>query len=123
MSLRCDGCCSGHAKNVCEDRAVSESTLSHARLGDGDAFRALTDPYRRELHVHCYRILRSVQDAEDMVQETPLAAWRGPESSQERDSLGAWLYRIATNRCMSALRARGRRPREAPGLPFELPEP
>ena len=58
---------------------MTESTLSRARLGDDDAFRALTDPYRRELHIHCYRILGSVQDAEDMVQETLLAAWRGLE--------------------------------------------
>jgi RNA polymerase sigma-70 factor (ECF subfamily) len=90
---------------------------------DDDAFRALTDPYRRELQVHCYRILGSVQDAEDIVQETLLAAWRGLEQYQERDSLRAWLYRIATNRCLNALRDRRRRPREAPGLPFEVPEP
>ena len=102
---------------------MTESTLSLARLGDDDAFRALTDPYRRELHVHCYRILGSVQDAEDMLQETLLAAWRALEHYQERDSLRAWLYRIATNRCLNALRDSRRRPRESPGLPFEVPEP
>jgi RNA polymerase sigma-70 factor, ECF subfamily len=102
---------------------VTGRTLSLARLGDEDAFRALTDPYRRELHVHCYRILGSVQDAEDMLQETLLAAWRGLEQYQERDSLRAWLYRIATNRCLNALRDSRRRPRESPGAPFEVPEP
>jgi RNA polymerase sigma-70 factor (ECF subfamily) len=108
---------------VCEDRAVTDSTLSRVRPGDDDGFRALADPYRRELHIHCYRILGSVQDAEDMVQETLLAAWRGREHYEERDSLRAWLYTIATNRCMNALRDRRRRPRVARGLPFELPEP
>jgi RNA polymerase sigma-70 factor (TIGR02960 family) len=102
---------------------VTETTLSLARRGDEDAFRALTDPYRRELQVHCYRILGSVQDAEDMVQETLLAAWRGLESYEERDSLRAWLYRIATNRCLNSLRDSRRRPREAPSIPFEVPEP
>jgi RNA polymerase sigma-70 factor (TIGR02960 family) len=102
---------------------VTERTLSLASLGDDEAFRALTDPYRRELHVHCYRILGSVQDAEDMLQETLLAAWRGLEQYEERDSLRAWLYRIASNRCLNALRERRRRPRESPGLPFEVPEP
>jgi RNA polymerase sigma-70 factor (TIGR02960 family) len=110
-------------KRVCEDRAVSENTLILARLGDEEAFRALTEPYRRALQIHCYRILGSVQDAEDMVQETLLAAWRGLEHYEERDSLRAWLYRIATNRCLNALRDSRRRPREAPGLPFEVPEP
>ena len=63
-----------------------------------EAFRELTDPYRRELHVHCYRILGSVQDAEDLVQETLLAAWRGLEGFEGRSSVRSWLYRIATNR-------------------------
>ena len=97
-------------------------TLS-AGVGDGDAFRSLTDPYRRELHVHCYRILGSLQDAEDMVQETLLAAWRGLAQYEERDTLRAWLYRIATNRCLNAVRDRERRPREVPSLPFKLPDP
>jgi RNA polymerase sigma-70 factor (TIGR02960 family) len=96
-------------------------SASIARVTDDDAFRALTGPYRRELHVHCYRILGSMQDAEDMVQETLLAAWRGLERYEDRDSLRAWLYRIATNRCLNALRDRRRRPPRA--LPFELPEP
>jgi RNA polymerase sigma-70 factor (TIGR02960 family) len=110
-------------RRVCEDPAMTEGTLSRARLGDEDAFRALTDPYRRELQVHCYRILGSVQDAEDMVQETLLAAWRGLEDYEERDSLRAWLYRIATNRCLNALRDSRRRSRQPPALPFDVPEP
>ena len=102
---------------------MNAGTLSRARLGDEDAFRALTDPYRRELHVHCYRIMGSVQDAEDMVQETLLAAWRGLEGYEDRDSLRAWVYRIATNRCLNALRDSRRREREPAPLPFEVPEP
>jgi RNA polymerase sigma-70 factor (ECF subfamily) len=106
-----------------EDAAVSESTLGRARSRDGESFQELTERYHRELHVHCYRILGSVQDAEDMVQETLLAAWRGRERYQERETLRAWLYRIATNRCLNALRDSSRRPRKAPEFPFEVPEP
>jgi RNA polymerase sigma-70 factor (TIGR02960 family) len=105
---------------------VSESTLARARTGDEDAFRALTDPYRRELQLHCYRIVGSMQDAEDLLQETMLAAWRGLDGFQERASVRAWLYRIATNRCLNALRDRQRRPLEhaAPSeTSSRLPEP
>ena len=81
------------------------------RAMDEHDFRELTDPYRRELHVHCYRMLGSVQDAEDVLQETLLAAWRGFESFEERASVRAWLYKIATNRCLNFLRDAKRRPR------------
>jgi RNA polymerase sigma-70 factor, ECF subfamily len=73
-------------------------------------FRALTDPYRRELLVHCYRILGSLQDAEDVLQEALLAAWRGLDDFEERSSMRTWLYRIATNRCLNFLRDSSRRP-------------
>lgn len=104
---------------------VTETTLDRARAGDAEAFRALTEPHRRELQLHCYRILGSVQDAEDMVQETLLAAWRGLDGFQGRASVRAWLYRIATNRCLNALRDAGRRPqpREPAGPPVDVPEP
>ena len=92
--------------------ALGEATLARARAGDDQAFRELTDPHRRELQLHCYRILGSMQDAEDLVQETLLAAWRSLEAFEGRASVRSWLYRIATNRCLNALRARSRRPRE-----------
>ncbi|HEX5619784.1 MAG TPA: RNA polymerase subunit sigma-70 [Solirubrobacteraceae bacterium] len=99
-----------------------EATLARAREGDEDAFRELTDPYRRELELHGYRMLGSLQDAEDVLQETLLAAWHGLEGFEGRSSVRAWLYRIATNRCLNVLRDRGRRPREVPPLP-QPPEP
>jgi RNA polymerase sigma-70 factor (TIGR02960 family) len=107
------------------DTATTEHLLARARTGDGDAFRELVDPYRRELHVHCYRILGSVQDAEDLLQETLLAAWRGLDRFEGRASVRSWLYRIATNRCLNALRDTNRRPREqpAPAPTRPLPEP
>ena len=91
---------------------MSEQTLARARAGDEVAFRELTDPYRRELQLHVYRIVGSAQDAEDLLQETLLAAWRGLEQFQERASIRAWLYRIATNRSLDALRAGRRRPED-----------
>jgi RNA polymerase sigma-70 factor (TIGR02960 family) len=100
---------------------VTEQTLAHARAGDEAAFRELTDPYRRELQLHIYRIVGSPQDAEDLLQETLLAAWRGLEQFQERASVRSWLYSIATNRSLDALRARRRRP--AGQRVTQMPEP
>jgi RNA polymerase sigma-70 factor (TIGR02960 family) len=96
----------------------NDDPLARARLGDEDAFGQLTEPYRRELQLHCYRILGSVQDAEDLTQETLLAAWRMLDTFEGRSSLRAWLYRIATNRCLNMLRARDRRPQVSP-----MPQP
>jgi RNA polymerase sigma-70 factor (TIGR02960 family) len=93
-------------------RAVVSLLVMGATRQSEDAFRELTEPYRRELQLHCYRILGSMQDAEDLVQETLLAAWRGLEAFEGRASVRTWLYRIATNNCLNALRARSRRPRE-----------
>jgi RNA polymerase sigma-70 factor, ECF subfamily len=101
---------------------VTERTLSRARAGDEDAFRELIDPYRGQLQLHCYRILGSVHEAEDLLQETLLAAWRGLARFDGRSSLRTWLYRIATNRCLNALRDKGRRPREVQTI-AEPPEP
>jgi RNA polymerase sigma-70 factor (ECF subfamily) len=89
---------------------VKADLISRARAGDGEAFRALTEPHRRELHVHCYRMLGSFQDAEDALQDTLVAAWRGLRGFDGRASLRTWLYRIATNRCLDALRSASRRP-------------
>ncbi|WP_238176962.1 sigma-70 family RNA polymerase sigma factor [Kribbella sp. VKM Ac-2566] len=91
---------------------VDGHTLDEARLGDEAAFRALVEPHRRELHAHCYRMLGSIADAEDLVQETLLAAWRGIGQFEGRATVRAWLFRIATNRCLNALRAASRRPHE-----------
>jgi len=103
---------------------VSDRLLAQARAGDQDAFRELVGPYRRDLQAHCYRILGSVQDAEDIVQETLLAAWRGLAGFEERSPVRAWLYRIATNRCLNALRDAGRRPPpQPPQRVFNPPEP
>jgi RNA polymerase sigma-70 factor (ECF subfamily) len=102
--------------------ALEEAALARVRAGDDEAFRELTGPHRRELQLHCYRVLGSPQDAEDLVQETLLAAWRSLEAFEGRASVRAWLYRIATNRCLDALRARSRRPRELHAMD-EPPEP
>lgn len=104
-------------------RWVNEFVLDRARAGDEGAFGELTTPYRRELQLHCYRMLGSLVDAEDMLQEAMLAAWQGLDGFQGRASLRAWLYRIATNRCLNARRDAGRRVRPAPVPPFAPPEP
>jgi RNA polymerase sigma-70 factor, ECF subfamily len=90
----------------------TEAALARARTGDEGAFRELTEDHRRELQVHCYRIVGSIQDAEDLVQETLVAAWRGLDAFEGRASVRSWLYRIATNRCLNFLRDRSRRPKE-----------
>ena len=102
---------------------MGQSTLERARSGDEQAFRELIDPYRRELLAHCYRMLGSLTDAEDMLQETLLAAWRGLARFEGRSSLRSWLYRIATNTCLNAVRSHARRPPSEPTPPFQPPEP
>jgi RNA polymerase sigma-70 factor (TIGR02960 family) len=103
---------------------VTIDLISRARAGDGEAFRALTEPHRRELQVHCYRMLGSLQDAEDALQDTLLAAWKGLEGFEGRASIRTWLYRIATTRCLNVLRAASRRPAKEWDMPrVEPPEP
>jgi len=103
---------------------LTADLITRARAGDGDAFRELTDPYRRELQVHCYRMLGSLQDAEDILQETLLAAWQGLGGFEQRASIRTWLYRIATNRCLNAFRSASRRPAREWDIPqVEPPEP
>jgi RNA polymerase sigma-70 factor (TIGR02960 family) len=104
-----------------DDANVTEQTLARARAGDEDAFRELTDPFQRELQLHIYRIVGSAQDAEDLLQETLLSAWRGLDRFEGRASVRAWLYRIATNRSLDALRASRRRPEDQGSI--QLPEP
>ena len=102
---------------------IEAQLLRRARAGEEAAFAALTDSLRQELQLHCYRIVGSVQDAEDLVQETLLAAWRGLERFEERASLRSWLYRIATNRCLNHLRDRGRRLPGTSAPPEPAPPP
>ena len=106
-------------------RPVRSDLITRARAGDGEAFRELTEPYRRELQVHCYRMLGSFADAEDTVQDTLLAAWQGLGGFVEgRASLRTWLYKIATNRSLNALRSARRRAARGWDVPgVEPPEP
>ena len=102
---------------------MSSAVLDRARAGDAEAFRELVRPHLRELHVHCYRMLGSVNDADDVLQDALTAAWRGLDGFAGRASLRTWLYRIATNRCLNAIRQSKRRPPAEPVAPFDPPEP
>ncbi len=103
---------------------MTADLLARAQAGDGNAFGQLVEPYRRELQVHCYRFLGSVQDAEDALQDTLLSAWQGLAGFEGRASVRTWLYRVATSRCLDSLRsARRRPPVVAPPAGLEPPEP
>ena len=103
---------------------MTADLIARAQAGDGDAFRQLTEPLRRELQVHCYRMLGSFQDSEDALQETLLAAWQGFKGFEGRASLRTWLYQVATNRCLNARRSASRRPAKEWDVPkVEPPEP
>ena len=98
--------------------------MFRARAGDSDSFRELTEPYRRELLVHCYRMLGSFQDAEDALQDTLLTAWQGLAGFEGRSSLRTWMYRIATNRCLNVRRSASRHQAKEWDVPnVEPPEP
>lgn len=104
--------------------AVTADLIVRARDGDGGAFRELTEPYHRELQVHCYRMLGSLQDAEDALQDTLLSAWQSLSGYEGRASIRTWLYRIATNRCLNARRSAGRRPAKEWNVPnVDPPQP
>jgi len=115
----------GSGKKVTLVEPAGSGLIARARAGDGEAFRELTEPSRRELQVHCYRMLGSFQDAEDALQDTLLAAWQGLGGfTEERASLRTWLYKIATNRCLNALRSSRRRAAKEWDVPnVEPPEP
>src|SRR3989440_3436281 len=109
--------------------ARERELLEAARAGDQEAYRRLLEPYNGELHAHCYRMLGSVHDAEDALQETLLRAWRGLSRFEGRSSLRSWLYTIATNTCLNLIARRPKRvlpldyapaadPHDGPGLPL-----
>ena len=106
---------------------MTAELIARCRAGDAEAFRELVEPHRRELMVHCYRILGSLHDAEDALQETLLDAWTGLGAFEARSSVRTWHYRVATNRCLKTLRSASRRPRMAVpsegSARFDLPEP
>ena len=106
---------------------MAADLLARAQAGDGDAFGELVNPYRRELQVYCYRFLGSVTDAEDALQDTLLSAWQGLPGFEGRASVRTWLYRVASSRCLDALRSARRRPPVSPAAAdmsgLEPPEP
>ena len=98
--------------------------ISRARGGEDEAFKELTEPYRQELQLHCYRMLGSFQDAEDSLQETLVSAWKGLGGFEGRSSLRTWLYQIATRQCLNARRSVSRRVAKEQNVPrAEWPEP
>src|SRR5579864_6166565 len=108
------------------DSSPELNLIERAQAGDETAFRELVDAHRRELHLHCYRMLGSFHDAEDALQETLIAAWRGLSSFEGRSSIRTWLYHVATSRCLNVLRSGRARAREEGFIqmqPPELPQP
>src|SRR5262249_43316405 len=99
---------------VAPTATADRELLELARSGDETSFARIAEQHRAALHAHCYRMLGSIHDAEDALQETLLRAWRGLPDFEGRSSLGTWLYRIATNTCLAAI---GRRPSRL--LPYE----
>ena len=117
---------SGWEQDLKESPESDHFAIAHA--GDHEAFTILVEPYRRELTAHCYRILGSIQDAEDLVQGTMLRAWRHLDSYEGRGTLRAWLYKIATHACFDAIAKRPKRtlpparyPAADPQQPYEAP--
>src|SRR5713101_6055696 len=108
---------SSAASEAGDDLDIERSLIVAARLGDRDAFASLVEPYRRGIHLHCYRMTGSLTDADDMTQETLLRAWRRIDTFENRAPLRAWLYKIATNACLNELAAR-RRPRFLTARPW-----
>jgi len=102
---------------------VTAELLTRAQAGDGEAFARLVEPYRRELQVYCYRVLGSVQDAEDALQDTLLSAWQGLAGFEGRASVRTWLYKVATSRCLDVLRLARRRPPVSTPPPGALQPP
>jgi len=102
---------------------MTTELIAKAQSGDGDAFRELIAPYRRELQMHCYRMLGSFQDAEDALQDTFLSAWQSFAGFEGRASLRTWLYRIATNCCLNARRSASRRLPKEWDVPGVVPPP
>ena len=112
---------------MCDHIPVTADLIDLARAGDGEAFRQLVGPYERELQVHCYRMLGSIQDAEDALQDALLAAWQGLGGFEGRASIRTWLYRVTTTRCLNVRRSVRRRqgtmpPGPAPPEPTRLGE-